>query len=70
VAGFNSSVTTRARRELGLQPVWQRNYYKHVIRNEAAYARILAYIRTNPLRWTDDQLYPDAPPNRFNQEYE
>jgi len=30
-------VTARARRELGIQDVWQRNYYEHIIRNQAAY---------------------------------
>jgi len=28
-------------------PVWQRNYYEHVIRDEADYHKIVAYIRDN-----------------------
>lgn len=47
---------------------WQRNYWEHVIRNEAEMNRILEYIETNPARWSDDQLHPAAQPNRFNQE--
>jgi putative transposase len=36
-------------------PVWQRNYYEHVIRNETELNRIREYIRNNPLKWTDDR---------------
>ena len=46
---------------------WQRNYWEHVIRSEADLARIRQYIVDNPARWADDQLHPDARPNRFNQ---
>jgi REP-associated tyrosine transposase len=47
---------------------WQRNYWEHVIRNEAEMQRIREYIHTNPARWSDDQLHPDARANRFNQD--
>jgi REP element-mobilizing transposase RayT len=47
---------------------WQRNYWEHVIRNEAEMNRIREYIETNPARWSDDQLHPAAQPNRFNLE--
>ena len=46
---------------------WQRNYWEHVIRNDAEMDRIREYIETNPARWSDDQLHPAARPNRFNQ---
>ncbi len=36
------------------QPVWQRNYYEHIIRHEQAYAAIAEYIHHNPQRWQDD----------------
>lgn len=39
------------------QPVWQRNYYEHVIRDEEDYLRIVEYILNNPLRWGTDALY-------------
>lgn len=41
-------------------PVWQRNYYEHVVRNDADWVRILEYIQNNPLRWEQDQLYRPA----------
>jgi REP element-mobilizing transposase RayT len=31
-------------------PVWQRNYYEHIIRDEAALQRIRQYIRKNPAK--------------------
>jgi putative transposase len=37
--------------------VWQRNYYEHIIRNEAAYLKIANYIQTNPQRWLEDTYY-------------
>ena len=39
-------------------PVWQRNYYEHVVRDERALNRIRQYIAENPVRWADD---PDNP---------
>lgn len=41
-------------------PVWQRNYYEHIIRNDEDYNRIAEYIATNPQRWRDDSLHPDT----------
>ena len=41
-------------------PVWQRNYYEHVIRNESAINDIRHYIVHNPAKWADD---PDNPRN-------
>ncbi|MBN8707330.1 MAG: hypothetical protein J0L62_15770 [Bacteroidetes bacterium] len=39
------------------QPVWQRNYYEHIIRNEQAFYSISDYIMNNPANWNDDQLF-------------
>jgi putative transposase len=46
--------------------VWQRNYWEHVVRDEATLDKIRQYVRTNPAFWTDDQLHPDALPNKYN----
>jgi REP element-mobilizing transposase RayT len=37
--------------------LWQRNYWEHVIRNEAELDHIREYIRNNPAQWHLDQLY-------------
>ena len=38
--------------------VWQRNYYDHIIRNDADLDRIRTYIVNNPLQWAFDQENP------------
>lgn len=39
-------------------PVWQRNYYEHIIRNEKELNSIREYIINNPLRWDLDEDNP------------
>jgi REP element-mobilizing transposase RayT len=36
-------------------PLWQRNYYEHIIRDETDLARIREYIINNPARWEMDE---------------
>lgn len=40
-------------------PLWQRNYYEHIIRNEEEMNRICEYIIENPIKWTEDEDNPD-----------
>jgi putative transposase len=35
-------------------PVWQRNYYEHIIRNDDDYQRIYSYIESNIYNWATD----------------
>jgi len=35
-------------------PIWQRNYFEHVIRDESDLTRIRQYIQNNPCNWTLD----------------
>jgi len=39
-------------------PIWQRNYYEYVIRNEEDFQAIHLYIAANPANWPDDGEYP------------
>jgi REP element-mobilizing transposase RayT len=39
-------------------PVWQRNYYERVIRNETELSRAREYIVTNPVKWQLDKENP------------
>ncbi len=39
------------------QPVWQRNYYERIIRDERALNAIRRYILNNPANWTKDADY-------------
>jgi len=38
-------------------PLWQRNYYEHIIQNEKSYGEIATYIANNPTYWEIDRLY-------------
>jgi REP element-mobilizing transposase RayT len=38
-------------------PVWQRNYYEHIIRNQESYDQIVEYIQNNPDNWKMDKLF-------------
>jgi REP element-mobilizing transposase RayT len=58
---FSAKRINVARNSPGV-PVWQRNYYEHVIRDEADYNRIAEYIETNPHRWAEDTLHPANKP--------
>jgi putative transposase len=57
MAGFKSTVTKQInllRNTPGI-PLWQRNYYEHIIRNEKDWDRIHRYIGSNPGMWAEDQ---------------
>ena len=59
VRGLKSATTTQinqSRNTPGV-PVWQRNYYEHIIRDEPDYERIYTYIENNPTQWADDELF-------------
>jgi REP element-mobilizing transposase RayT len=56
VRSFKSAVTKRAH-DLELfigEKIWQRNYYEHIIRDEADYQQIVDYIASNPINWEYD----------------
>ncbi|EKU98422.1 transposase [Leptolyngbya sp. PCC 7375] len=60
VAGFKSVTTKQINisRNTPRTPVWQRNYYDHIIRNNFSLRQIEQYIQNNPTTWQSDQLYP------------
>lgn len=39
-------------------PLWQRNYYEHIIRSEQEMDRIRKYITENPAKWSEDEDNP------------
>lgn len=58
MSGFKSAATKQVNvlRQTPGVPLWQRNYWDHVIRNEADLNRLREYVATNPLRWETDTL--------------
>lgn len=57
---FSARRINQIRRSPGV-PVWQRNYYEHIIRDETVCSTIQQYIVSNPTSWRADQLYPSNP---------
>jgi REP element-mobilizing transposase RayT len=54
---FKMVVSKRYREYNMNHPIWQRNYYEHVIRNEKELFMIQEYIKNNPLKWEVDKYY-------------
>jgi len=62
IGGYKSAVTKQINALRGAPgaPVWQRNYYEHIIRNEDDLEAIRYYILTNPSRWHEDRENPHS----------
>ncbi len=60
VGSFKSAVTKHINelRNTPRMSVWQRNYWEHVMRDEASLRRIREYIVQNPLQWEYDRENP------------
>jgi putative transposase len=60
IAGYKAAVTKRIWALQGRThgPVWQRNYYEHVVRNQDDLSRIREYIENNPRQWALDSENP------------
>jgi REP element-mobilizing transposase RayT len=60
IGQFKSIVTKRINtlRDNPGCPVWQRNYYEQVVRNEDDLTNIRRYIEENPMKWDMDENNP------------
>ena len=60
IGQFKSVVTKRINQTLDSPgaPVWQRNYYERIVRNDDELNAIRRYIQENPLKWELDQDNP------------
>ena len=61
VRGFKSATTRKINqiRRTAIIPVWQRNYYEHIIRDDQDLNQIREYIINNPLKRELDSEPPD-----------
>ncbi len=59
IRGFKATVTKQAisQKLIEKSPLWQRNYYEHIIRNERDLASISLYITNNPANWENNTLF-------------
>jgi REP element-mobilizing transposase RayT len=60
IRSYKSAVSYRINlmRETDGVPVWQRNYYEHIIRNDKDLNNKTDYILANPLLWEQDNENP------------
>ena len=58
---FKSATTKRVNelRHTSGMPLWERNYYEHIIRGEKDLNAIRKYILNNPIQWSLDKENPD-----------
>lgn len=61
IGQFKAAVSRRVRSEPmdHEQPIWQRNYHEHIVRDETSLNEIRRYIMENPARWREDSMYVD-----------
>jgi putative transposase len=64
LGGIVRAFKARVTRAVGA-PVWQRNYYEHILRDEASLSRTRQYIRDNPAQWESDDENPAFVGARF-----
>ncbi|HZU86417.1 MAG TPA: hypothetical protein VFF78_02965, partial [Anaerolineaceae bacterium] len=57
IGQIKSIITKRIQKlpEITIQPLWHRNYYERVIRNQFDLGQIRAYIQNNPANWPNDE---------------
>lgn len=58
IGQFKSAVTRRINRLPNApgHPIWQRNYYEHILRNEESLNQMRAYVASNPVKWAEDSM--------------
>jgi REP element-mobilizing transposase RayT len=56
IRSYKSAVAKEINQSRGTpaEPVWQRNYYERIIRNEREFNAFREYIINNPARWAED----------------
>jgi len=70
IRGFKSTTTKQINelRSMPEIPLWQRNYYEHVVRNDNDLNEIREYIINNPLKWDLDKENPCNKARRLTNE--
>jgi putative transposase len=58
IRGFKIGCSKCFDKNTDMSIIWQRNYYEHIIRNEAELTNTRQYIRENPATWLEDDENP------------
>jgi REP element-mobilizing transposase RayT len=66
IRAFKSATTQRVNQMRGTpgMPLWQRNYYEHIVRDEDELNQIRRYISENLLKWELDENNPSRWPQK------
>ena len=69
VRAYKASVSFRINilRILKSTPVWQINYYDHIVRDDDDLENIWKYIEANPAKWDDDRFNPEYCSQNINK---
>lgn len=59
VCSYKSLVTKEVREKYGINKIFQRSYFDHIIRNEKDHKNTFSYIIRNPGKWIYDKYYSD-----------
>ncbi len=64
IAGFKAATTKRINQHRNAPgtPVWQRNYYESIVRDDRMLNHIRDYIENNTRSWSTDSLHPNNIP--------
>ena len=60
---MNAAKQINIARNTSGMPLWQKNYYEHIIRNVDKLNKIKEYIQNNPLKWHLDRENPERTGN-------
>ena len=59
VCTFKSLTSRLCKKEHGIENIFQRSFYDHIIRNKEDFEEHIKYIYENPMRWHCDELYSE-----------
>ena len=57
ICSFKSLASRLCKQRFGIEKLFQRSYYDHVIRDSRDYDEHVRYIGENPMFWLQDELY-------------
>ena len=59
VGAYKAGVSRQIHKMTPMNPIWQRSFYDHIVRNESSFFQIWKYIDENEQKWLDDRFHPE-----------
>ena len=57
IGAYKSEVARLIHKSVPNEPIWQRSFHDHIIRNKKSYAKIWEYVQYNHQKWEQDCFY-------------